>query len=1731
MKKLLHYYSLVVFLLVGNIGYAQYCTTSLYSTGCNFGDDLNDVTIGNVIQTSTGCTGGYDIADYTSDTINVQQSLFYSVSITSNYSNQYYNLYIDFNDDGDWTDAGEEVWSTSTASGTAGTVTSGTFQIPLSAPLGNHRVRLRSTYNGSPAGPCSFENYGEIHDYTMNVAAAPACPPPSSVMVSSIGSTTATVSWTGSSAAYNIEYDTLGFTLGTGMTDTVTAASVALTGLMPNTTYTVYVEGDCSGAGNGLSPLSLPVTFTTSCAAYSTFPFTENFDGASWIPDPSGWSNAAAVLDQCWSGTPTPGNGNFWGPRAGSLAFASGPATGFGGSGNCVYTQQDWGYTNDSAILTSPVFDFSSLTTPYLTFKYFMYGKHVSALYVQVTNDAGATWTTISSLYGEKQSDKSDPWLEATASLTGYNTSAVKIRFVAVTTGAGLTEGNIAIDNVVLDEAPSCPPPFNMTATAITDSTITLNWSGSAGSYTIEYGLCGASQGTGTTITSSTNSATLNGLIGNQSYSIWIQSDCTGSSNGFSTWAYMGCEQTVCSAFDQISSYSEDFDLGTSFEDIDCWSYYGSNGNVELTYYQIASWEVSNPSAPNVARLYYQSDTLAMAISPKFADLDNNLGQVSFKMIHNSWTGDTLDLYIVSLSDPSTPWNFNYLDTVSIHTTSYSAFTQFLDNVPAGDKYLGFALVNPPLSFVSFMFDDFLYEAKPSCTPPTTHTVVATSIDSIALTWSGGSGTTYNVEYNVCGSAQGTGTSVTGLTSASNNFTGLSTGTNYSFWIQNDCGGGIVSPWYGPFCVSTDVCLPTDQCTYTVILEDSWGDGWNGGLVSFEQNGVVLATVGSGFTTGNWDTAYIDLCTLQSTDAVLFDAGFYSYEMGITVIDPFGNTKLTVAPSGWPGPVTGAILGNFMADCTVPSCPDPTNITFSGIDGYNATAAWNIFGSSQSQFIVEWGAVGFLPGQGTGIGIDSTTSLNYTISTGLIPVTCYDFYVMADCATNGNSSWAGPYNFCTDVSCPAPTSVTLNSVSQTTAEFGWTSTGGDWNIIIGPAGTTPGTGTVQSNITSNPHTITSLTPGTVYEFWVRDSCGLGDVSTWTGPFTFATLCNPFSLNYLEDFNTWSGGPLPCWSNDGTAAWQSESGYAKADFWNNSTGVYEFKSPAITISGQARLRFKWSSNLSTFYNDRFIVMSREVGSATWDTLMDLAGSNLASNDGATNTSPGTFVEDTFALPASYVGSDAQIFFKGISNWGPNLYIDDVTVELDPAFVTCPAPAALTSTNITTTGADLSWAGGSGTFLVEYGPAGFPVGSGTIVTSATASTSLSTLTAATSYTAYVREICSPGDTSVYSAPHNFSTEICDATNKCDFTFILSDSFGDGWNGGLIEVKQNGITVDIVGSSFSSGSFDTVYVSLCDGFSTDITVNNPGFYFSEMGYSILDPNGNVVSSYAAGSGSSSVGSVLSTFSASCTGCSVPTGIADTSSTCAELIVNWNSSSSVAYHMIEYGPTGFTPGSGTVQGSATKPLVVSGLTGGANYDYYVMDTCTAGSSNWSSAQSITMPTGPLPTISYTVSNSNVSGTASTFDFDASASGGIAHWDFGTGDTAIASGAVQYDYTANGNYTVTLSVINGCGSTDSTFTVNVTGIGIVEPSFGKSLSIYPNPTLGNVNIDFSVNGVDDVTISIVNALGQTISKQKLGNVSGEVNHNINLSSKPKGVYLVQIESNEGRVIRRITLQ
>jgi hypothetical protein len=98
--------------------------------------------------------------------------------------------------------------------------------------------------------------------------------------------------------------------------------------------------------------------------------------------------------------------------------------------------------------------------------------------------------------------------------------------------------------------------------------------------------------------------------------------------------------------------------------------------------------------------------------------------------------------------------------------------------------------------------------------------------------------------------------------------------------------------------------------------------------------------------------------------------------------------------------------------------------------------------------------------------------------------------------------------------CPAPTAPGVGSPTATSAQLLWqpggTPTAGTtYTVEYGPQGFVLGTGTVVSNISSSPVSITGLLPGTTYCYYVRQDCpGTTGSSAYVGPTCFSTIAVP-----------------------------------------------------------------------------------------------------------------------------------------------------------------------------------------------------------------------------------------------------------------------------------------------------------------------------------------------------------------------------------------------------------------------------------------------------------------------------------------------------------------------------------------------------------------------------------------------------------------------------------------------
>lgn len=143
-----------------------YCT----SQGNNVQDELiGRVQFGTINNPSTGGTG---YTNFTAISTNVTRGSSYTITVTPTWTGTVYSegyaVFIDWNQDGDFSDSGETAW---TRSATTTTPVSGTITIPATATLGATRMRVSMRYNAIPAACGSF-NYGQVEDYTVNIVSA-----------------------------------------------------------------------------------------------------------------------------------------------------------------------------------------------------------------------------------------------------------------------------------------------------------------------------------------------------------------------------------------------------------------------------------------------------------------------------------------------------------------------------------------------------------------------------------------------------------------------------------------------------------------------------------------------------------------------------------------------------------------------------------------------------------------------------------------------------------------------------------------------------------------------------------------------------------------------------------------------------------------------------------------------------------------------------------------------------------------------------------------------------------------------------------------------------------------------------------------------------------------------------------------------------------------------------------------------------------------------------------------------------------------------------------------------------------------------------------------------------------------------------------------------------------------------------------------------------------------------
>jgi hypothetical protein len=1219
----------------------------------------------------------------------------------------------------------------------------------------------------------------------------PTCFQPSNLTSSAPSQNSILLDWTsGGATNWELEYGAPGFTPGTGTRVSVTSKPFLLNSLSPSSNYEFVVRDSC-GLGD-VSIWSAPVNFRTSCAAV-TAPFFENFDGADW--NVSGFGSKGTI-DTCWTRNYTDGFtwvkglppfvNNFTGPSADHTT----------GSGKYIYT--DFVLFSPAPLtarIQTPEVNVNPLTTPQLSFWYHAFGTAIGALNVEVSTNSGATFTSVFTLNGQQQTQKSDPWREAIVDLSSFANTTLIVRFTITQTVLS-SSSEFALDDVRIEEAPSCPRPQNYVLNNTWIDGASLGFTSvNASNWQFEYGPTGYTFGSGTRMMSATNPTQLTGLTPATTYDVYMRSVCgTGDS---SLWVGPVTFTTYCTPV--ASPYTQNFDNanfvpGTGFN---------VPGTIDNCYRRDNIVNYIFKAGPSTTNLFATGPAvdhtngtasgkylMADAISFNASDFDatvhtvpidiSNLTAPQFSFWEHMFGADISRLEVSAITENGT----TPLLTISgqqqtSKTDAWKEHIIALSSLTEDTVVIAFKAVRASTTInARIAIDDLQMIEAPSCPKPQLLTVVGNAANAITLSWMSGGAANWQVEYGAPGFTPGTGTLVN-VNSNPTIISGLTANTNYQFRVRDSCGAGDVSAWSNTVGART-TCLPA--------------------LAPFFEN-----FDGTDFTVGTITvTSGIDPCWSRDT------AVRYSWEVGGT-----GTANFSTGPTNDHTTGSGKYLytGRFFAtgiaqnretflespsiSCVPLTTPelqfwyhmfgdDIDSLGVDVFDGTSWTRVWGVASEQQTSGTADW----------LEANIDLSTYTNDTIKVRFRGYSESTFSFAHNIAIDDFHVRETP-------SCPKPSNLVATASTGNSVTLSWTSGGAsNWIIEYGIPGFTKGTGVfVAAN--SNPFTVTGLGGSTSYEFYVRDSCGLSDVSDWSVSAIGNTDCVPLVAPYFENFEsgafmrptttlvTDSGSFPVCWhrninlsyfwvigppnfsstftgpSGDHTSG-NGKYAFAESAFGGTSPFITEITTPPIDLTALTvpELSF-WYHKFGAGVGLLTVYVSSGNGPFTIETTIA----------GQTQTSPGAaWLEEIVDLSA-YAGDTIRVKFRAQKNTtttAADMAIDDIDIHEAPS---CPKPSALQTLTVTPNAVQLGWtSGGASSWEIEYGPVGFSPGSGTIVTTGTQPFFVPGLSSNTGYDFYVRDVCGTNDKSDWFGPHS------DTTACSIFTVPYTEDFeSNAWDPG--------------------------------------------------------------------------------------------------------------------------------------------------------------------------------------------------------------------------------------------------------------------------------------------------------------------------------------------------------------
>ncbi|WP_130733655.1 T9SS-dependent choice-of-anchor J family protein [Flavobacterium sp. J27] len=262
------------------------------------------------------------------------------------------------------------------------------------------------------------------------------------------------------------------------------------------------------------------------------------------------------------------------------------------------------------------------------------------------------------------------------------------------------------------------------------------------------------------------------------------------------------------------------------------------------------------------------------------------------------------------------------------------------------------------------------------------------------------------------------------------------------------------------------------------------------------------------------------------------------------------------------------------------------------------------------------------------------------------------------------------------VSCARPINLNVSGATLNSATLTWNAVGGS-NIELeyGLYGFTQGTGTVLTGASVvSPYNVTSLSPSSVYHYYVRTNCGTGNFSAWNGPFAFNTVFEPSSSPYTTSFEQ-ETFPFIGWTTEtGTppgSDWQVGIFGAGALVQNGVVSVYSLSGVTTAAANNwmvsRGVNLTSGSTVTVSFYVRNYVDNGSTGSASYNVTVGNAQTVAAQTTTIATQTPFTdvaWVQKTYTFTAGYTGTH----YFGIQNTSPTntvgrqaLFVDNFSVS--------------------------------------------------------------------------------------------------------------------------------------------------------------------------------------------------------------------------------------------------------------------------------------------------------------------------------------------------------------------------------------------------------------------------------------------------------------------------------------